>query len=496
MKQMNKSFSSVPALKNVHFSIKKGEIHALLGANGAGKSTLMKILSGAYTADSGDIFIDDKPVKMNNPKQAKELGIQCVYQEVDVALVPHLTVAENILLDRQTDRNRKLWISWKKFYHEAEEIIKRLGFSLSVKKKVEDLSLAEKQLVLIARAIKEQAKIVIFDEPTAPLSADESERLFTIMKTLRDTGVGCIFISHRLPEVFQICDQISVMRDGEKVVTIPTSSTTIDEVIENMLGKSLEEEFPIIHSNPGKSLLTVSNLSGEKVKEVNLHVREGEIVGIVGLVGAGKTELSKAIYGAYSTYTGEIFKGNKKLSIVHPLQAIQNGIVLVPEERRKEGILVEESINTNLSLPILSKMTKLGFISRGLELRHAKSMINQLKIKTTNSYEVVGHLSGGNQQKVAVGKWLKTDAAVYMFDEPTKGVDIGAKSEIYRLIGELAGKQKGILYFTSEIAEVLGIASRIYIMCDGKIVKELLREEASQEEIMYYASGGEEEHTA
>ncbi|HLO12495.1 MAG TPA: sugar ABC transporter ATP-binding protein [Pseudoneobacillus sp.] len=492
MKGIHKSFSGIPALGNVDFQVRGGEIHALLGANGAGKSTLMKILSGAYEADSGEIFINSHPIIIDSPAAAKTHGIQIVYQEVDVALVPTLTVVENVLLDDQANSSRSLWIQWKKLYKEVQEVLDYLGFSLQLHKKVEELSLAEKQMVLIARAVKQKAKFIIFDEPTAPLSIEETKRLFAIMKRLKDLGVGCIFISHRLPEVFEICDYITVMRDGYKISEESTTKTTIDDVIVNMLGKSFDEEFPKVETTIGAPLLQISNLTNGKLNNIHLTVNEGEIVSVVGLVGAGKTELSKAIFGAEGIQTGEIVISGEKLKLRQPNIAIEHGVVLVPEERRKEGILVDESVATNLSLPLIKQISKLGWLHRTAEVSLAKEIVDKLSIKIPSLSSPTGVLSGGNQQKVAIGKWLSTNAKIYLFDEPTKGVDVGAKSEIYRLIGQLAQEGKGILYFTCEFSESLGIADRILVMCDGSIVKELSREEATQEKILLYASGGKE----
>jgi simple sugar transport system ATP-binding protein len=492
MKGIQKSFSGIPALENVDFQVRGGEIHALLGANGAGKSTLMKILSGAYQADHGGIFINNNQVIIDSPAAAKRHGIQIVYQEVDVALVPSLTVAENILLDDQANSSRSLWIQWKKLFVEAEEVLNQLGYSLPLHKKVAELSLAEKQMVLIARAVKQNAQFIIFDEPTAPLSIEETKRLFDIMYRLKKREVGCIFISHRLQEVFEICDAITVMRDGKKISDESTKTTSINQVIENMLGKSFGEEFPKTITTIGETLLEIKNFTNEKIKNVNLHVKQGEIVAIVGLVGAGKTELSKAIFAADRIQSGEIFLGGTKQRFYHPVEAINQGIVLVPEERRKEGVLVDESVSTNLSLPLIKRISKLGWINRKTETGLIKEIIEKLSIKIPSLSSPTSVLSGGNQQKVAIGKWLETNASVYLFDEPTKGVDVGAKSDIYRIIGQLAKEGKGILYFTCEFSESLGIADRILVMFDGRIVKELSREEATQEKLLLYASGGKE----
>ncbi|MGO4107469.1 sugar ABC transporter ATP-binding protein [Paenibacillus sp. YAF4_2] len=494
MKGIRKAFSGVPALRDVDFNLQSGEVHALLGANGAGKSTLMKILSGAYSQDEGTVTIDGRQVHIDSPGDAKQLGIHCVYQEVDTALVPQLSVAENVMLDRISSKGSSLWLNWRKLEKQAEATLARLGATIPVKKKAGELTLAEKQLVLIARLLTEQAKYVIFDEPTAPLSLEEAERLFRVIGQLKEQGIGIVFISHRLPEVFQLCDRITVMRDGQQILTEPTSAVTIDEVVQAMLGRVFEEEFPKAEVAIGEPLLEVSGISrGHHVRNVSFNARSGEIVSIVGLVGAGKTELSRVLFGADPADQGTVSISKRVINKSEPADAIAGGVVLVPEERRKQGILVGESVQNNLSLPILKLLTKSGFLSGKKESNNAEAIIGKLGIKTSSPQQKTGHLSGGNQQKVSIGKWLPTGAEVYLFDEPTKGVDIGAKSDIFRIIGSLAEQGKAIVYLTCEFAEAMGIADRILVMCDGALVKEFQRGEATQELLMLYASGGKEE---
>ncbi|MBP2117702.1 sugar ABC transporter ATP-binding protein [Cohnella lubricantis] len=494
MSGINKSFSGVKALHDAEFAVRAGEIHALLGANGAGKSTLMKILSGAYVADVGTIRLDGRELELRTPADAKAAGIHCVYQEVDTSLVAQLSVAENIFLDRIATHKTSAWLNWGRLYMEAEKLLSELGLRIPVRKRVAELTLAEKQMVLIARVMAEEAKIVIFDEPTAPLSTEETERLFQIMNKLKETGIGLVFISHRLHEVFQICDTITVMRDGRIIVTEPASALDTADVIQAMLGRSLEDEYPKAEANIGQTVLSVKDLAhGQRVRGVDLEVRRGEIVAVVGLVGAGKTELSRLLFGADSPERGTVEVDGKRANLASPTDAIGSGLVLVPEERRKEGILVEESVLHNLSLPVLRQMTKWGILSGAREKSNASGVVERLGVKTPSVNQLTGYLSGGNQQKVAIGKWLNTDADVFVFDEPTKGVDIGAKRDIFVIIGQLAAQGKGILYLTCEFAEAIGLADRILVMCDGRIVKQFHRGEATQENLLYYASAGQGE---
>jgi simple sugar transport system ATP-binding protein len=493
MKNITIEFPGVKALDQVYFTTETGRIHALIGANGAGKSTLMKVLSGAYGDYMGEILIEKQKVNIRTPKHAQDHGIQIVYQEVDTALIPNLTVGENIMLSRTVhDMGKKQWIHWKELHRKAAEILAEIKVNVPTKKLVSELTLAEKQMVLIARSVSTQCRFLILDEPTAPLSHAETKELFRIVKELKAKDVGVIFISHRLPEIFEVCDDITIMKNGKFVAKEAVSATSQSKVVEQMLGQKLGEQFPTIIPNIGETLLEVKGLyDAGKLKNINLAVKSGEIVGIAGLVGAGKTELCKLLFGDSSVVSGSIFKQGKALHLKSPHQAVKNGIALVPEERRKEGILVLESVATNLTAAKLDLFTKpLSFLNFKSEKEIAKEMIKKLGIKTPSEETEVQYLSGGNQQKVAIGKWLIADAEVYIFDEPTKGVDVGAKKDIFDLIAELAKRGKAIIYASSELSEIIGITNRVYVLYDGEIAKEFETHETNEEELLFYSTGG------
>ncbi|WP_332691696.1 sugar ABC transporter ATP-binding protein [Halalkalibacter lacteus] len=493
MKNISISFPGVKALNKVDFFAETGMAHALLGANGAGKSTLMKVLSGAYSHYTGDILIDEKRIHIRTPKDAQDHGIQIVYQEVDTVLIPYLSVAENIMLNETVNNmGRRQIIHWNELHRKATNILKSININVSTKKLVSELTLAEKQMVLIARAISTQCKFLILDEPTAPLSHTETSELFRIVRDLKAKNVGVIFISHRLPEIFEICDELTIMRNGQFVTREKTSMMNQSSVVEHMLGEKLEEQFPDYNVEIGNTVLNVKGLSDTGViHQLNMHVNEGEIVGVAGLVGAGKTELCKAIFGYSKITSGEIEIRGEVVKLKSPYAAVKKGIALVPEERRKEGILVEESVATNLTAASIKKITKLfGFLDTKAEKKQSLEIISRLGIKTPTEEAKVQNLSGGNQQKIAIGKWLIADADVYLFDEPTKGVDVGAKKDIFDLIVELAKRKKAIIYASAELAEVKGITNRVYVLYDGQVVKELETKDTTEEELLNYSTGG------
>lgn len=493
MKGISIAFPGVQALDGVDFHTETGKVHALIGANGAGKSTLMKVLSGAYDHYTGEIRIDGRPAAIRAPRDAKEHGIQVVYQEVDTALIPTLSVGENIMLEQSVHGMKgRTFVGWRALHRAAAEALARLRVDIPTRKAVRELSLAEKQMVLIARSLTMQCRFLVLDEPTAPLSRSETERLFDIVRRLKDEGVGVIFISHRLPELYEICDDITIMRDGRLVARDSLARMQQPEVVEHMLGAKLDGQFPPRRRMPGEIMFEARGISDPgKVRDASLYIRSGEIVGLAGLVGAGKTELCRALFGASPTAKGEVYLRGARIRTSSPRLAVLNGLALVPEERRREGVLVDESVAVNLTVASLDRHVSIRhWLSRGKERRAAAEMIVKLGVKTPNADAAVRNLSGGNQQKVAIGKWLLADADVYMFDEPTKGVDVGAKRDIYELVGELATRGKCVLYASSELSELMGIADRMYVMYDGAIVRELTTEETSEEEIMLYSTGG------
>ncbi len=486
-------FPGVKALTDVNFEVSTGEIRAVVGANGAGKSTLMKVFAGANPAYTGEVYLGEDVLDLRNPMAAKKHGIQIVFQEVDTALVPTLSVAENVMLNHMVMDFKAPLINWNRIRRQAKEVLARLTIDINVRRLVQDLTLAQKQMVLIAKAMASQCNFLILDEPTAPLSDTETVELFRLVKHLRDTeNIAVIFISHRINEVIKICDRYTVMRNGEIVDTTPiTQATTTKEIVEKMLGRTFEEIFSKEKVPIGDKVFEVSHLSGAggKVNDVSFYVRKGEIVGIAGLVGAGKSELCKTIFGAYAKTRGTISYNGAELKINNPSDAVRNRIALVPEERRKEGVLVNENVSFNLSAACLGEFCTLSFIHKGKVDANAKQYVKDLGIITPSIRQFVRNPSGGNQQKVAVGKWLAADCDVYMFDEPTKGVDVGAKHDIFRLISDITKQGNSAIYASCENQELLSIADRIYVLFDGKVMAELTAAQTNEDEIMHYSVG-------
>jgi len=486
MTNIYKSYDGTEVLKGVNFSVKEGEVHALLGMNGAGKSTLMKILSGYEQLDHGSIEIDEKEVTFKNPKDAQNHGIGIVVQEVDTALFPQLSVYENLI------NGTKLppIISWKKVRRKAEEALDRVQLNIPVDKLIQQCSLREKQMILLAKVLFDQAKYIILDEPTAPLSDTETNILFDIIRQLKKQGISIIYISHRLSEVKEICDQVTILRDGKIVHKGSTSNISIEEMIQHMVGENIYFEKKAQSYVKEDLQLSIRELYiPEKNSTIDLDIYKGEIVGIGGLAGSGKSELAQAVFGLNGG-KGKWEINGKECRIKSPRDAIQNGICLIPEERRNHGLFLDEKTSTNLTIHYLKKISHAFFLNHRKEAELSGELIQKLHISPQKPNINVKYLSGGNQQKVVIGKWLKTNNNIYIFDEPTKGIDVNAKQEIFQLIQTLAKQGKSILYFSSEWEELLSLADRIIILKEGKIVKSLLNNLATYEKLVYYASTG------
>lgn len=488
MEGISKSFPGVKALDHVHFELRSGEVMALLGENGAGKSTLVKILSGVYTRDEGSLEIFGKPYGDLNTKLAQEIGVAIIHQELNMC--PHLTVAENMFLGRELVKG--FVTDSKKMEEEAERILNDLQIDIDPTEVVGDLAVSKQQMVEIAKALSIHAKILIMDEPTSALTAKEIDDLFRIIRGLRENGCGIIYISHRLDELQHIVDRVTIMRDGQYITSCDFKDTNMDEIISNMVGREIKEKFPRIECKKGKKIFEVQNLNaGEMVQNVNLEAFEGEIVGIAGLMGAGRTETTRAIFGADPKTSGEIILDGKPITINKPSDAIKAGVVLVPEDRRKDGLCTKLSIRDNIALPNLDLTrlcNSLGVIDQNQETLMCEEAIENLRIKASSLEIDAGSLSGGNQQKIVVGKWLTRDSRVVIFDEPTRGIDVAAKIEIYNLMNRLKEEGKGVIFISSEMPEILGIADRIVVMCEGRVVDEVMAQETTQEEVLTLAT--------
>ncbi len=495
MRNISKSFPGVQALKNVTFCARKGEIHGLVGENGAGKTTLMNILGGVLQPDSGEIFIDGQKVVIRNPHEAQQLGIAFIHQEP--TLFPFLSIARNIFISNLPTNGRGR-IDFAVLYKRSSELLKLVGLDKDPRTLVKDLTLAEKQMVEIAKALSFESKIFVLDEPTSPLTDKEVEDLFRIIRDLKARGETIIYISHRLNEIFEICDTVTVMRDGEVVDTMPVSQTNRFELIRKMVGRELSMMFPK-RKNTGKTrvVLEVQGLTKEPYfRNVSFSLREGEILGIFGLVGAGRSEVARTIVGDYKRDGGRIFLDGKEVVFTHPKEAIAHGVGFLTEDRRGEGLAPEMEVYKNITMAMFWHKLRDGIIRLDLkrERKVAEEYIKELRIVTPSIYHLAKNLSGGNQQKVVVAKWLCTTPRVLIMDEPTRGIDVGAKAEIYHIVSDLADQGMGIIFISSEIEEILGISDRILVMYEGEITAEIPREEATQERVMYYATGGEKVH--
>jgi ribose transport system ATP-binding protein len=487
MKGITKEFPGVKALKSVDLNIYKGKIMALLGENGAGKSTLMKILTGVYEKTSGEIFLNGESVQIKNTREAQNMGIAIIHQELN--LISNLSIGENIFLGREPV-NSFGKIEWKKLYNASKLIMDRLGITERPETLVSKLSIGKQQMIEIAKALSLNAQVIIMDEPTGALTDKETSNLFKVIEELKSEGRSIVYISHRLKEIFQICDDVTILRDGQFIAEHPINEVNEDRIIELMVGRKLSEQYPRISCQTGDTLLEVKNLTNSYVKDISFSIKSGEIVGLAGLMGSGRTELARTLYGIYGKESGEVLLKGKEVNIKSTGQAIQNGISYVSEDRKGNGVVLGLNIKENISLSVLQKLSGLfGIINKKKEADAALDSIRSMSIKTSGVTQLVKNLSGGNQQKVSLSKSLMTSPRILILDEPTRGVDVGAKKEIYDIINRFKQDGMSIIMISSEIQEILGMSDRIMVMHEGRISGCLDREKADQENIMRLAVG-------
>jgi ribose transport system ATP-binding protein len=488
MQNIYKAFGTNQVLTGVDFELKGGEVHALMGENGAGKSTMMNVLTGLHSRDQGTITIDGKETYFNNPKEAEKYGVTFIHQELNIW--PEMTVLENMFIGKEL-RNSFGLLKTAEMKALAKQQFNRLEVSIPLDKVAGSCSVGEQQMIEIAKALLTDAKVIIMDEPTAALTEKEIRKLFEVIASLKKEGVSMVYISHRMEEIFTICDRITVMRDGKTVDTKPIPETNFDEVVKKMVGRELTDRFPKREATPGETVLQVKGLTNKKsFHDISFSVRAGEIVGVSGLMGAGRTEIMRGIFGLDSIDRGEVLLNGKKVSIKSPSQAVKLGIGFITEDRKDEGLVLDFSIKENIALPILSSFAPKGVINEKSEADFVHMLIKRLTVKTESAETRVGDLSGGNQQKVVIAKWIGISPKVLILDEPTRGVDVGAKREIYQLMNELTDRGVAIIMVSSELPEVLGMSDRILVVHEGKITGELKKEEATQEKIMTLATGG------
>ena len=488
MKNITKEFPGVKALDDVSFSVKRGEVHVLVGENGAGKSTLVKILAGIYSVEEGgEIVIDGSKVVFKGITHANEMGIYIIHQELN--LVSELSIAENINLGKPYPMRKYGLINWEIIHSEAKKILKSLNLQLDPKTKVKELSVANQQMVEIAKVLSNKnPKLVIMDEPTAAISDQETEELFQQIYRLKKEGVSVVYISHRLEEIKRVGDRVTIMRDGKIVKTLPASDISQNEVIKLMVGREMTSQYPKKIVPKGKEILRLEHFTlAPKVKDISINLYESEVLGFAGLVGAGRTELMRALFGADNGATGDIYFRGKKITIKTPFDAVENGFAFLTEDRKQSGLLMNFSVEKNITLANISAISKNGFLKSKLEKTAADTYVKDLQIKTPSISSIVENLSGGNQQKVVVGRWLFRDADVIILDEPTRGIDVGAKAEIYELINKLTELGKAVILISSDLLEVMGMSDRIAVLSEGKLVGELPRGSFSQEKILEMA---------
>ena len=486
MEGISKSFPGVQALKDVHFEVQSGEVHALIGENGAGKSTLMKCLTGIYVPEEGTMTFKGEPWKVSNPKEATDKGISIIHQELN--LMNALTVAQNIFIGREP-RKMSFVLDDKKMRRETLKLMERIDFYLDPDAIVGTLTVAQMQMVEILRSLVVDTDILVLDEPTSSLTSAEVDKLFTIIRGLRDAGKGIVYISHRLEEFDHIVDKVTVLRDGQYVNTKLWKETTINEMIASMVGREMTEQFPERHAEIGEVVLEAKNIvRGKVLKNCSMYVRRGEVLGMAGLMGAGRTELARAIYGADKIDSGEVFINGKKVNIHNPKDAVKLGIAYLSEDRKRDGLMLDQDVSFNTYIANLDKYSKGGVVNDKDIRKTVGEFVEALSIKTPSLQQLTQFLSGGNQQKVLVARWLCKKSDIIFFDEPTRGIDVGSKYEIYCLINELAENGAAVVMITSEMAEILGMSDRIMVMYEGTVVGELSAEEANQEIVLHMAS--------
>jgi rhamnose transport system ATP-binding protein len=489
LRDASKSYGAVRAVRDAGIALHPGEVRALVGENGAGKSTIVRLLAGVTRPDAGTLLVDGEPADFHGPADARDAGIAVIYQEP--TLFPDLSVAENVMMGRQPLAAGRR-IDRKALHDQVQGQLDRLGVGLDADRPVRGLSIADQQIVEIAKALSFDARVLIMDEPTAALSGPEVERLFAVVRALQEGGAGVLFISHRLDEVFAICDTVTVMRDGAVVHDAPVGDMTTDEMVRRMVGRELAALFPKQDAQIGERVLEVKRLTREGVFfDVSFEVRAGEIVALAGLVGAGRSEVARAIFGIDKTDAGHVEVSGRRLAPGRPLAAMHAGIAFVPEDRRMQGLVMDLSVARNATLTRMRALTRLGLIRAGAENRLAREWAERLRLKYHRLEDPVGFLSGGNQQKVVLAKWLATEPKLLILDEPTRGIDVGTKAEVHRLMGELAGRGLAVLMISSELPEVLGMADRVLVMHEGRLISELSRAEASEERVIRAATGME-----
>lgn len=490
LQHITKLYPGVVALKDVSLGFSRGEVHAIVGENGAGKSTLIKAITGAILPTQGDVIFEGEKITGNSPQKTLELGITAIYQELN--LLKHLTVAENIYYNRYPKKHGL--IDYGRMEQEAAKIIDRLGVHIDPRALVRDLSVGYQQLVEIAKSLSRDVKVMIMDEPSAALTNNEIAYLFRIIQKLRSEGIAILYISHRLEEIFQVCDKVSVFRDGRHIATMNVQDTSKEELIHLMVNRELNQTFPPHETGRGEKVLEVKSITTGVIKNVSFEAYAGERLGFAGLVGAGRTETARALFGADKIQSGEIYIRGKRVSIHSPEDAIREGIALIPEDRKQQGLFLNMCVNDNIGFLYASKLVnQLQIINLKREKEICRSQIDALRIKTPSGEQLVKNLSGGNQQKVVLGKWLLLNCDIIIFDEPTRGIDVGAKQEIYELINQLAREQKTVIVISSELPELIGISDRVLVMAEGRITGELSYDEINQEKILELASSAKEE---